>query len=474
MRTLSISPSRAHPRSRGENASEALYSSLAAGSSPLTRRKRQKVHARDPGAGLIPAHAGKTPRGSPTSRTPWAHPRSRGENILRALFTQITMGSSPLTRGKPWTAHRPHRPAGLIPAHAGKTTSSSASPTTRRAHPRSRGENTYAGEDRNLALGSSPLTRGKQPLAKTGAFDKGLIPAHAGKTVQARYWRAPARAHPRSRGENAGRTVDVLVAPGSSPLTRGKRGLLVGQLSHGGLIPAHAGKTAPGRRDGRGPGAHPRSRGENRRSWRICSMILGSSPLTRGKRNIDLRLRGVDGLIPAHAGKTSRAWKFSMMGSGSSPLTRGKRLLGRRLRAVQRLIPAHAGKTRSRLCWTPSSRAHPRSRGENKIQEALKTNSAGSSPLTRGKLEVFHSLIVSDRLIPAHAGKTPRNSPHCEMSRAHPRSRGENPPIAWSDPTPPGSSPLTRGKPPWCCVECARNGLIPAHAGKTSRMSAFF
>ena len=71
-----------------------------------------------------------------------------------------------------------------------------------RAHPRSRGENTYAGEDRNQALGSSPLTRGKQGQWVRHVATRGLIPAHAGKTTQGtspNRWR---RAHPRSRGEN--------------------------------------------------------------------------------------------------------------------------------------------------------------------------------------------------------------------------------------------------------------------------------
>ena len=51
------------------------------------------------------------------------------------------------------------------------------------AHPRSRGENTYAGEDRNLALGSSPLTRGKRHDGHTHVEFTRLIPAHAGKTA---------------------------------------------------------------------------------------------------------------------------------------------------------------------------------------------------------------------------------------------------------------------------------------------------
>ena len=71
-------------------------------------------------------------------------------------------------------------------------------------------------------LGSSPLTRGKPvPGGRLGAVG-GLIPAHAGKTGHSVSLRASGRAHPRSRGENAARIRDYASQWGSSPLTRGK------------------------------------------------------------------------------------------------------------------------------------------------------------------------------------------------------------------------------------------------------------
>ena len=71
----------------------------------------------------------------------------------------------------------------------------------------------------------------------------GLIPAHAGKTEARRSARILVRAHPRSRGENARRRVELLSVMGSSPLTRGKLGLAAHAQVPPGLIPAHAGKT---------------------------------------------------------------------------------------------------------------------------------------------------------------------------------------------------------------------------------------
>ena len=192
--------------------------------------------------------------------------------------------------------------------------------------------------------GSSPLTRGKRGHARPHPVGGGLIPAHAGKTPCPASSHSSRRAHPRSRGENGQAGGEATERRGSSPLTRGKH-VEVGHGPEGhGLIPAHAGKTDRSHAGDLLAGAHPRSRGENRRSWRICSMILGSSPLTRGKllgvqQSLDLA-----GLIPAHAGKTSAP-------------------------------PSPPG----------SAPAHPRSRGENAPGAPERSGADGSSPLTRGK-----------------------------------------------------------------------------------------
>ena len=90
-------------------------------------------------------------------------------------------------------------------------------------------------------------------------------------------------AHPRSRGENLSAVGSGLMAMGSSPLTRGKHILPPIDQAGGRLIPAHAGKTGSHRRTGRWCRAHPRSRGENRLATGSVGRASGSSPLTRGK-----------------------------------------------------------------------------------------------------------------------------------------------------------------------------------------------
>ena len=152
--------------------------------------------------GLIPAHAGKT-RIAPCGRWGWrAHPRSRGENEWAQAWGWASRGSSPLTRGKR-ARHDADSPArGLIPAHAGKTRPDPAPRRLSAAHPRSRGENSAVGVSGRSGAGSSPLTRGKLTLLAPQKYRVGLIPAHAGKTSSGSRPPAPPRAHPRSRGEN--------------------------------------------------------------------------------------------------------------------------------------------------------------------------------------------------------------------------------------------------------------------------------
>ena len=213
----------AHPRSRGENTVLTGRAPREMGSSPLTRGKRDLEVLGSPLAGLIPAHAGKTTPDRPSPSASWAHPRSRGENGTRSDLAYVTEGSSPLTRGKLVNVLVGQTRSGLIPAHAGKTWRPARGPDPSRAHPRSRGENDTPADVVTPIEGSSPLTRGKRVSRSSLTRRRGLIPAHAGKTEQKRALARAQGAHPRSRGENVppGRRFEA--AQGSSPLTRGKR-----------------------------------------------------------------------------------------------------------------------------------------------------------------------------------------------------------------------------------------------------------
>ena len=233
--------------------------------------------------GLIPAHAGKTPHGPTSGRYSGAHPRSRGENPQRNVAKTCENGSSPLTRGKRLFGVLLHPRLRLIPAHAGKTDGWTWNVSRIAAHPRSRGENDEFVEGGACGEGSSPLTRGKHNSDCHCVVICGLIPAHAGKTQHQGMGDRRPGAHPRSRGENGRADNESRDLLGSSPLTRGKRtGFIVWGLECG-LIPAHAGKTPHHHSDDRFARAHPRSRGENFGDLNVFCGVVGSSPLTRGK-----------------------------------------------------------------------------------------------------------------------------------------------------------------------------------------------
>ena len=239
---------------------------------------------------------------------------------------------------------------------------------------------------------------------------------------------------------------------------------------------------------------HPRSRGENRGCADPKFGDLGSSPLTRGKLHAGHRGAPRPGIIPAHAGKTGEKWDTATPtgdhprsrgenvgerrpaggGGGSSPLTRGKRLSGKHRQPSTGIIPAHAGKT-TRTPLSPLAWwDHPRSRGENTVCVPLGAFCGGSSPLTRGK-RLSRDLGDHGRgIIPAHAGKTCRLTVWPPARRDHPRSRGENFGVSIATITARGSSPLTRGKHRLVRAALLGDGIIPAHAGKTRHMPIIF
>ena len=172
------------------------------GSSPLTRGKLQAPRRAQARGGLIPAHAGKTSLRVRRSVHLWAHPRSRGENARTTHREHDGGGSSPLTRGKHASAIIEHREHGLIPAHAGKTSHVKNHWRAAQAHPRSRGENLPDEMATCQAGGSSPLTRGKRRPITRRRKQLGLIPAHAGKTTTRHALTlAPSGSSPLTRGK---------------------------------------------------------------------------------------------------------------------------------------------------------------------------------------------------------------------------------------------------------------------------------
>ena len=150
------------------------------------------------------------------------------------------------------------------------------------AHPRSRGEHAASTIEQAQARGSSPLARGTYHRHAVHSRRRRLIPARAGNMSRASAARVFMAAHPRSRGEHRRHLSSAHGCRGSSPLARGT--LL--QLGSGDetvrLIPARAGNISSKISCMSSGPAHPRSRGEHKKSQVVLSQEFGSSPLARG------------------------------------------------------------------------------------------------------------------------------------------------------------------------------------------------
>ena len=140
--------------------------------------------------------------------------------------------------------------------------------------------------------------------------------------------------------------------------------------------------------------------------------------------------------------------------AGSSPHTRGALQLAVPVDDGRRIIPAYAGST------SPHTRA---TRGPT-----------GSSPHTRGAPTPPFTSRASTRIIPAYAGSTLGCSPASIGNPDHPRIRGEHLidgiggfPLA-------GSSPHTRGAPPLSQQSTRPIRIIPAYAGSTHAVLSKF
>ena len=147
--------------------------------------------------------------------------------------------------------------------------------------------------------------RGKGIPSGAYATPAGITPAHAGKSQSAYVSHAHTPDHPRPCGE---KPIDLLFArrePGSPPPMRGKVASSSFICARIGITPAHAGKRAaydsfvPDRRD------HPRPCGEKQSALSTCPSTSGSPPPMRGKGLPHLGRYKCMRITPAHAGKSS-------------------------------------------------------------------------------------------------------------------------------------------------------------------------
>ena len=255
----------------------------------------------------IPPHAGKTYLCSIELALRWDHPRVCGENITKVKLGATIAGSPPRVRGKLHPAHQLPVPAGITPAHAGKTPAPSRNSLTGRDHPRVCGENAYASCAPGSYQGSPPRVRGKYNGGIVNNTATGITPACAGKMHSRPRRSYPARDHPRVCGENDDSYPRAHVRLGSPPRVRGKSLFALVKTVEGRITPACAGKilTTPAIRcpivD------HPRVCGENMGGASKKEASPGSPPRVRGKWDGDYMDKRSFGITPACAGKIRRA-----------------------------------------------------------------------------------------------------------------------------------------------------------------------
>ena len=236
----------------------------------------------DQGCWIIPAYAGSTFRAADKASTASDHPRIRGEHENLPAPGQPGFGSSPHTRGAPHGAAETSVYSWIIPAYAGSTSIPVVASSSPADHPRIRGEHGHPDTRLLNLLGSSPHTRGARGINCPFSRRRRIIPAYAGSTSDRSATAGSGGDHPRIRGEHETDTTTSRLRAGSSPHTRGA--LQVAAFLHlrVGIIPAYAGSTRPTRRQAGYAPDHPRIRGEHLARGPVASRPVGSSPHTRG------------------------------------------------------------------------------------------------------------------------------------------------------------------------------------------------
>ena len=215
----------------------------------------------------------------------------------------------------------------------------------------------------------------------------------------------------------------------------------------------------------------------------------GSSPRVRGEGVKPLRPSGRKGIIPAGAGKSvkrdshqailrdhprgcgEKSCPLPMLWlmMGSSPRVRGEVFIARANAAPIGIIPAGAGRRAIVNRGGFVGRDHPRGCGEKSIVGVVVGAVEGSSPRVRGEELCPSACQAPFGIIPAGAGRSPGEPRGPPGTRDHPRGCGEKSPTPSGTSARSGSSPRVRGEAGEVTLRQAREGIIPAGAGRSPR-----
>ena len=165
---------------RGEQMDAINANIDAKGSPPLARGTARQVVIRRTRRGITPACAGNSIKFFPPIQRSRDHPRLRGEQVLEPLKFRVAGGSPPLARGTGFHPSRLPQRRGITPACAGNSLMNRPLASSRRDHPRLRGEQALCVICCRNFVGSPPLARGTGYDILCVAASVGITPACAG------------------------------------------------------------------------------------------------------------------------------------------------------------------------------------------------------------------------------------------------------------------------------------------------------
>ena len=306
-----IPPTEVHPRACGEQRCRRLWIAENTGSSPRVRGTGETArHARNRKR-FIPARAGNSSIVARQGCLNTVHPRACGEQPISLRPTNQNIGSSPRVRGTaPRCLHTPP-PGRFIPARAGNR---SRQPTARgwyAVHPRACGEQASPAPPFSRRSGSSPRVRGTVAVTSPRRASYRFIPARAGNSRPSTASPRPAPVHPRACGEQGLPAQGVPFIGGSSPRVRGTDVFVevVGRRDR--FIPARAGNSPAVNVSPDRPPVHPRACGEQASGDSRIGPTNGSSPRVRGTGLVCLHAVDYRRFIPARAGNSLRSGVIS-------------------------------------------------------------------------------------------------------------------------------------------------------------------
>ena len=160
-------------------------------------------------AGIIPADAGLTSSSSCLACEDGDHPRGCGAHLPRWWFKSILRGSSPRMRGSPIMCMSYPGVPGVIPADAGLTEDHEFLRWRAWGHPRGCGAHPKSKKEKESDPGASPRMRASLSRGITCMPRSGVIPAGAGLTVERAQGGIRAWDHPRGCGAHADCTNEL-------------------------------------------------------------------------------------------------------------------------------------------------------------------------------------------------------------------------------------------------------------------------